>query len=115
MVSSLSPRKMELAPARKHSACASWDIAVRPALRRTIAFGSSTRVAAILFMVLSGRAAIATYCNSNANRTNAAVPLRPVDMAGIGRSYGTGSCLPIPCVQVAKIEGARPWPARSTT
>ena len=48
VVSSRSPRKTELAPARKQSACASSDSDRRPALRRTIDAGIRMRAVAIV-------------------------------------------------------------------
>ena len=46
VVSSFSPKKIELAPARKHSSCASLLSAVRPAESRTRACGITIRAAA---------------------------------------------------------------------
>src|SRR5437588_2191979 len=45
-VSSLSPKKIELAPARKQRICSSRLILSRPALRRTRALGKAIRVVA---------------------------------------------------------------------
>ena len=48
VVSSLSPRKIELAPARKHSACSSSLICSRPADSRTIEAGITMRATAMV-------------------------------------------------------------------
>ena len=48
MVSSLSPVKMEFAPARNITACSSGEKDIRPAERRTIDFGMITRAVAMV-------------------------------------------------------------------
>ena len=48
VVSSLSPAKMEPAPAKKQRAWPSGLISVRPALRRTVVVGNTMRVTAII-------------------------------------------------------------------
>src|SRR3989338_8298305 len=48
VVSSFSPAKIELAPAKKQSACASSEREARPALRRTNDFGISILAVAIV-------------------------------------------------------------------
>ena len=48
VVSSFGPPKIELAPARKHSACVSSLIVSRPADSRTIDFGMVMRATAIV-------------------------------------------------------------------
>ena len=47
-MSKVSPTKMELAPAKKHSACVSSLMAVRPAESRTCDFGIMMRASAIV-------------------------------------------------------------------
>src|SRR5262249_25553042 len=53
-VSSLSPKKIELAPARKQSACSSRLMRSRPALRRTRDLGKASRAIAISRTSCSG-------------------------------------------------------------
>ena len=48
VVRSLSPAKIELAPAKKHKACPSRDIFIRPAERRTWDCGITMRAVAII-------------------------------------------------------------------
>ena len=48
VVSNLSPAKIELAPAKKHKACPSWLIWVRPADRRTCDSGITIRAVATI-------------------------------------------------------------------
>jgi len=51
VVSSLSPVKMELAPAKKHMACSDWLNRTRPAERRTIDLGITIRAVAIIRII----------------------------------------------------------------
>ena len=54
VVSNLSPEKMELAPAIKHSACSAILISARPALNRTMAAGII--ILAVAFVIaIAGR------------------------------------------------------------
>ena len=48
VVSSLSPAKIELAPARKQRACSAWLISARPALSLTMVAGIRIRAVAII-------------------------------------------------------------------
>ena len=74
-VRSLSPKKIELAPAKKQSACPSRVRAVRPALSRTRARGRAIRVVAM--------------SRTSSNTSTGFCPARGVPSCGMRQLIGT--------------------------